>query len=209
MKISALPTFGHWSNCYLVSSGGEAALIDASATLSHVNEALGAAGSELKFILLTHGHYDHTKYVTQIKQSTGAKVCIHRADDEMLSDSDKNCYRLFNTGEQVAEKADVLLEEGDVLALGGEEIKVIHTPGHTKGSVCFLTGSVIFTGDTLFRDSIGRTDFYGGDEDELFRSLRRLASLEGEYELYPGHEGTTTLNIERKFNRYLRYVNEI
>ena len=209
MKIITLPTFGHWSNCYLIASDGEAALIDASATLPHVRDALEATGSELKYILLTHGHYDHTKYVTQIKDGTGAKVCIHRDDNEMLSDSDKNCFTLFNVGEQVAEKADRLLDDGDKLKLGSEAIKVLHTPGHTKGSVCFLTGSVIFTGDTLFRDSVGRTDFYGGDETELYNSLRRLAALDGEYEIYPGHEGTTTLNVERKYNRYMRYINEI
>ena len=209
MKIITLPTYGHWSNCYLIASGGEAALIDASATFSHVKDALAETESTLKYILLTHGHYDHTKYVTQIKEGSGAEVCIHKDDDEMLSDSDKNCFRLFNTGEQIAEKADRLLDDGDELSIGGETVQVLHTPGHTKGSVCYIAGGAIFTGDTLFRDSVGRTDFYGGDEDELISSLRRLAFLDGEYEIYPGHEGTTTLNIERKYNRFLRYINEI
>ena len=88
-------------------------------------------------------------------------------------------------------------------------MEILHTPGHTKGSVCFAAEGALFTGDTLFRNSVGRTDFYGGDEGELFNSLRRIAALAGEYGIYPGHEGTTTLNIERKFNRFLRYSNEI
>jgi glyoxylase-like metal-dependent hydrolase (beta-lactamase superfamily II) len=204
----SLPTFGHWSNSYLIFSGKEAAIVDPSSAPSHVTDALEEYGCELKYILLTHGHYDHTKYVARVKDATGAKVCVHTLDGEMLGDSDKNCYRLFNDGEQIAPDADVLLSDGDVLPLGGESIKVLHTPGHTKGSVCYIVGDAIFTGDTLFRGSVGRTDFYGGDERELIRSLRRIAALEGEYTLYPGHEGATTLNIERKFNRFLRFAVE-
>ena len=208
MKIISLPTFGHWSNSYLIVSGTEAALVDPSAAPSHVTDALAENGCALRYILLTHGHYDHTKYVSQVKEATGAKVCVHSLDDEMLSDSDKNCYKLFNTGEQVAERADILLEDGVELSLGCETIRVMHTPGHTKGSVCYIVGDAIFTGDTLFRGSVGRTDFYGGDDRELMDSLRRLADLDGEYTLYPGHESATTLNIERKFNPYLRYIKE-
>lgn len=184
-------------------------MIDPSSAPSHVTEELEKRGCVLKYILLTHGHYDHTKYVAKIKELTGAKVCIHALDAEMLGDSDKNCYKLFNDGEQIAPAADVLLSDGDVLKVGDASVEVMHTPGHTKGSVCYIVGDVIFTGDTLFRGSVGRTDFYGGDEDTLIDSLRRIASLEGEYSLYPGHEDATTLNIERKFNRYLRYINEI
>ena len=208
MKIISLPTFGHWSNSYLLISGSEAALIDPSSAPSHVTDSIAENGCELKYILLTHGHYDHTKYVAKVKELTGAKVCVHSLDAEMLGDSDKNCYKLFNDGEQIAPAADVLLEDGDELVLGGETVAVMHTPGHTKGSVCYLVGSVIFTGDTLFRGSVGRTDFYGGDERVLMDSLRRIFALDGEYTLYPGHESATTLNIERKFNPYLRYIQE-
>ena len=209
MNIISLPTFGHWSNSYLIVSGDEAALVDPSSAPSHVTDALTENDCKLKYILLTHGHYDHTKYVSKVKEMTGAKVCIHTADAEMLGDSDKNCYKLFNDGEQLAPAADVLLNDGDSLTLGHETVKVLFTPGHTKGSVCYIVGDSIFTGDTLFRGSVGRTDFYGGDEAELIRSLRRLSDLEGEYTLYPGHESATTLNIERKFNRFLRYIYEI
>lgn len=209
MKILTLPTYGHWSNSYLLINGGEAALVDPSCAPSHVAEALAGNGCELRYILLTHGHYDHTKYVAKVKEMTGASVCVHRLDNEMLGDSRKNCYKLFNDGEQLAPSADILLEDGDALPLGDDSLTVIHTPGHTKGSVCYMTGDAIFTGDTLFRGAVGRTDFYGGDERELVSSLRRLAALDGEYALYPGHESTTTLNIERKFNRYLKYANEI
>lgn len=209
MKIVTLPTFGHWSNSYLAISGSEAALVDPSSAPSHVTDALEENGCELKYILLTHGHYDHTKYVTQVKEQTQAKICIHHLDDELLGDSEKNCYTLFNSGEQTAPGADVLLSDGDELPLGSDVIKVMHTPGHTRGSVCYTIGSTMFTGDTLFRGSIGRTDFYGGDDDDMYRTLLRLKMLEGEYEVYPGHEGVTTLNVERKFNRYLRNLNEI
>lgn len=209
MKVITLPTFGHWSNSYLAISDSEAALVDPSASPSHVADALEENGCALKYILLTHGHYDHTRYVTQIAEKTHAEICIHRADDELLGDSEKNCYTLFNSGEQIAPGADILLEDGDELRLGFDTVRVMHTPGHTRGSVCYLIGSSMFSGDTLFRGSVGRTDFYGGDSGELYTSLLRLKMLDGEYEIYPGHEGTTTLNIERKFNRYLRNLNEI
>lgn len=209
MKILTLPTFGHWSNSYLIVSGAEAALVDPACAPSHVTDTLSENRCELKYILLTHGHYDHTKYVAQVKEATGASVCIHSLDDELLGDSEKNCYKLFNTGEQNIPGADVLLDDGDELALGADVIHVVHTPGHTRGSVCYVVGEAMFTGDTLFRGSVGRTDFYGGSSDELFMSLLRLKAMEGEYEIYPGHEGVTTLNVERKFNRYMRNLNEI
>lgn len=209
MKIITLPTFGHWANSYLIVSGSEAAIVDPACTPSHVTDKLTENGCELKYILLTHGHYDHTKYVTQVKEATQARVCIHSLDDELLGDSEKNCYRLFNTGEQSIPGADILLNDGDDLKLGEDVIHVIHTPGHTKGSVCYAVGNAMFTGDTLFRGSVGRTDFYGGSSDELFMSLLRLKAMDGEYEVYPGHEGVTTLNVERKFNRYMRNLNEI
>ena len=204
-----MPTFGHWSNSYLIVSDGDAALVDPSSAPSHVVDSLADNGCTLKYILLTHGHYDHTKYVAKVKETTGAKVCIHTADAEMLGDSEKNCYKLFNDGEQIAPAADLLLHDGDELSVGAETVKIMHTPGHTKGSVCFFVGDSIFTGDTLFRGSVGRTDFYGGNDLALMKSLSRLAALEGEFTLYPGHESATTLNIERKFNRYLRFACEI
>lgn len=209
MKILTLPTFGHWSNSYLIVSGSEAALVDPACTPSHVTDALTDNGCELKYILLTHGHYDHTKYVTQVKAQSQSKVCIHRLDNELLGDSEKNCCLLFNTTEQNAPDADILLSDGDELALGSDTIRVMHTPGHTRGSVCYICGGVMFTGDTLFCGSVGRTDFYGGDGAELCASLARLRELEGEYELYPGHGGVTTLNVERKFNRYMQSLYEI
>ena len=107
MEVRRIPTYGMASNCYVISDGRESAVIDPSAKLEYITAALADAGTKLKYILLTHGHFDHTKSLTKLREATGAEVCVHADDDEMLSDSDKNAYSLFNAGTQDAESADI------------------------------------------------------------------------------------------------------
>ncbi len=206
MEVRRIPTYGMASNCYVISDGRESAVVDPSAKLEYITAALADAGTELKYILLTHGHFDHTKTLTKLREATGAEVCVHADDDEMLSDSDKNAYSLFNVGTQNAESADILLHEGDRLKVGSATVTVIHTPGHSKGSVCYQTGRDLFTGDTLFLDSVGRTDFYGSSSEALSHSLKRLTDLPRDYTVYPGHGESTSLERERQHNPYLKCI---
>ena len=206
MEVRRIPTYGMASNCYVISDGRESAVVDPSAKLEYITAALADAGTELKYILLTHGHFDHTKTLTKLREATGAEVCVHADDDEMLSDSDKNAYSLFNVGTQNAESADILLHDGDRLKVGSATVTVIHTPGHSKGSVCYHTGRDLFTGDTLFLDSVGRTDFYGSSSEALSHSLKRLTDLPGDYTVYPGHGESTSLERERQHNPYLKCI---
>lgn len=153
-------------------------------------------------ILLTHGHFDHILGVCDLKEKYGMKVCIHSDDAQALS-SDKYSLAAF-VGTTVKKCApDVILRDNDVIHAAGREIRVMHTPGHSKGSVCYIIESerVIFSGDTLFCMSVGRTDLYGSSEQELrFSILYKLYALSGDYRVYPGHEEDTSLDFERTHN---------
>jgi len=151
----------------------------------------------VKAILLTHGHFDHVGAVEAVREETGAPVYISRRD---LASRPRDTMRFYTE----AETRD--LKEGDEIKVGALTFKVLETPGHSPGSVCFLCGEALFSGDTLFMGSCGRTDLPGGDMRTLLASLRKLAMLPGDYEVYPGHMGTTTLRLERATNYYMRYA---
>ena len=157
-------------------------------------------------ILLTHGHFDHILAVPEVKAAAGAAVCIHALDAARLSDADGCLFARFygNRPGFVPTIPDKTLSEGDVLDLGCAKLTVLHTPGHTPGSVCFDTGEILFTGDTLFDGSCGRTDFPGGDLDAMRASLRRLAALPGDRRCYAGHESDFTLDEARRYNPMVR-----
>lgn len=201
MEIISLPTVGFTSNCYIVHNGKDAFVVDPSISENKILEALTQNGLELKGILLTHGHFDHIWRAQELRGLTGAPLYVHEFDDEMLIDADKNAYRTFTGNEFTIEKADALLHEGDVLCLGDEKITVLHTPGHTKGSVCYDTGDSLLSGDTIFAEGFGRCDLYGGDMSALKLSIQRLSEIaknENRW-LYSGHGERSTLRqaIER------------
>ncbi len=156
-------------------------------------------------ILLTHGHFDHIGGVRALKDKFGAKVYIHEADAGMLGSNRMSLAVL--TGDLVKPaEADVLLHGGETLKLAGLTLEVIHTPGHTKGGVSFVLKSdrKLFVGDTLFQEGAGRTDFPGGSEKELYHSIAdKLFPLEGDFDVYCGHEEDTTLEHERQFNPFI------
>ncbi len=192
---------GFTTNTYIVTDEetGETAVVDPSLSEEKLIEKL--EGKKVKYILLTHGHFDHIGGVNLVKEKTGAKVIIHREDEEMLCDPDKNY------GTDIAPiYADALVEDGTELMLGNSKIKVLHTPGHTKGGVCYIfpDDRIIFSGDTLFRLTAGRTDLYGGDARTELKSLLKIGDLEGDYAVYPGHDEATTLQFERENNRYMK-----
>lgn len=199
------------TNTYVLESDGEFAVIDPAAESTALKNFLN--GKNVKYVLLTHGHFDHITGVNPLVSETGARVCIHALDSEMLSDGNKSFYTSHFSGIQPEIRADKLLNGNDEIILGGTKIRVMHTPGHTNGSVCYIAQNdrIIFSGDTLFRLSAGRTDLAGispvlAGRNEI-ESLKRLAELPGDFTVYPGHGEETTLQFERENNRYMRSRN--
>lgn len=198
-----MPEKGFCANCWVIESDGEYAIVDPGVMTDELKQIALENGNKIKYILLTHGHFDHVLGVAQLKQLCGAKTVIHPLDKDGLSDPSVSLSIMFGVS-QSPTSADILVDEGDMLTLGSEKISVIHTPGHTSGGVCYIIGDKMFCGDTLFRDSIGRTDLPSGDYDTLMQSVERICAL-GEYELYTGHGDVTTLERERKFNAFINY----
>jgi glyoxylase-like metal-dependent hydrolase (beta-lactamase superfamily II) len=194
------------TNSYLViSQQNNAVLIDAPYDAPYILEELKANSCTLKQIFLTHGHFDHIGAVADLVEATGCDVYIHPLDEKMLRTGDEMLATLFRSKGYKCYNGDVkLFTENDILRLDELEFDILETPGHTPGSVCYICGDVMFSGDTLFSRSIGRTDLEGGNFQQMKKSLSRIAELGGDLTIYPGHMGTTTLNTERKYNPYLR-----
>ena len=188
------------TNCYIVTDETtlDCVVIDPGDESNTILDYLEESHLHCKFIFITHGHYDHTMAVQAVAEETGAIVCIHDKDTHVTRD---NAPFAFDPGE-----AAVRYREGDKFQVGSLEFTVLETPGHSPGGVTLLCGDALFTGDTLFRDSCGRTDLPGGDMRVLMTSLKRLHDLPGDYEVYPGHMDSSTLDYERRFNYYMRYA---
>ena len=204
MEIIALSSTGFASNCYIVHNGCDAFVVDPSISEQNILLTLEKHGLSLKGILLTHGHFDHIWQAQELREKSDAPLYIHELDAEMLTDSRKNAYYTFTGKYFVIKEAEILLHEGDTIPLGDEQIKVLHTPGHTKGSVCFDTGDSLLSGDTIFAEGFGRYDLYGGNLNELKASLSRLSKM-AEREnrwLYAGHGKSSTL---RQATEHLKY----
>lgn len=183
---------------------GDCAFIDVGDYGERLKAFLKNKGIEkLKYILLTHGHFDHIKGVKKLKADFSGEVVIHTLDSDCLYDSSKSLGDFFGLSMPSFE-ADKIVEDGDRLPFGETEFEVIHTPGHTVGSVCYKISDMLFSGDTLFCGSIGRTDFPGGSMLQMTASLKKLAKLEGNYKVYPGHDDLTDLDTERRTNLYMK-----
>ena len=184
---------GSWlSNCYAILSRDSdgvthAAIIDPSTPADNICKFLESHSARLDMIILTHGHFDHIMSLDDLRDRTGAPVYVHEDDAEMLADSQKNAYSLFFPNKFEVKSADETLCDSDVLMLGDKALKVIHLPGHSKGSIGILGDKFLLTGDTLFDKGIGRSDLYSGDVMQLYSSLGRLKELDPELTIYPGH----------------------
>ena len=212
IEIICCPTGPLSTNTYIVYDGSAepeggkrpCAVVD-PASSHRVLDVLDRNGLHCTHILLTHGHFDHIMGVAEIKSREGAEVLIHRDDADAVSGSGSLAYMAGALVKKFT--VDRLLGDGDVFTAAGMTFRVIHTPGHTPGGVCYVLENerVIFCGDTLFRLSVGRTDLSGGSDEQLYESiLYRLFPLHGDYRLLPGHDRETTLDFEREHNPYMK-----
>ena len=199
MKVKLMQVGPIGTNCYLLEDEetGKAAVIDPGEEADRILEQVKADHMDVEYILLTHGHYDHTTAVPQLHRALPqAEIYIHRADANGAGS------QLFPLAGQIPGLK--FYDEGDTLALGDMTIQVLHTPGHSKGSVTLKVGDVLFCGDTLFAGSCGRTDLAGGSYAEIMASLKKLGELPGDCHVCPGHDVTSTLERERRSNPFLR-----
>ena len=206
MRILNLFPGSYGSNCYLLEDNGHAVVVDPSAAASAILRQVEKDGCTLDAILLTHGHFDHIMSIYTLREAVpGLKVCIHKGDAPMLTDGDKNGFRFFFKQDRVWRPADVLLTNGDTIPVGDATLRVIHTPGHSPGSVCYLCESekIMLTGDTLFCDNIGRFDLWGGSYATLRASLESLRAYDETIKIYPGHDCTEYLG--RALDYVLRF----
>lgn len=203
------------TNCYLFIDDvtGDAAIIDPAYPSDEIMREQKSIN--LKYILITHAHIDHIFGAAELKRKTGAKVVAHLLEAERLKKSSENLYDIFHElykAEGIYQQPyepldiDIAVDTGDVIVVGNSVLSVLHTPGHTNGSVCYLTDKEIFCGDVIFAGSYGRVDFKSGNFSEIVDSYKRLCNLDGDYILYPGHQRSTTLNDERNFNPLKSYL---
>lgn len=181
------------------------AVIDPGGSIIDIFNIIKKHELTVEYIILTHGHGDHICRVPEIKEKTNAKIVAYKGEEELLLDRNKNLSGQL-PGPLVEFDSDLSVEEGDIIELGSLKLKIIHTPGHTKGGMCIKVGEHIFTGDTLFAGSIGRTDFYSGDYKQIMKSLRKLAKYDDNAIIYPGHGSTSTIGEEKLMNFYMQQI---
>jgi len=205
LKVLTLKTGYMAANAYIVYTENkpEAVIIDPGDDIELIMDLIKEHELKLEKILLTHGHFDHIGAVKDLKEETGAQVAIHKQEADFLTDPNKNLSYIINR-QIVQDPADIFLEDGDLIRVADMEFKVLHTPGHTEGGVCYKLGKVLFTGDTLFEGSVGRTDLSGGSYEQLMSSIReKLLVLDDDHLVYPGHGRQTTIGRERRENPFL------
>lgn len=202
LKTMVLPPIG--TNCYLLidKATRKAAVIDPAAAGQRILDVLKEADATPVLIINTHGHWDHTGANRFLQEQTQSTLLIHEADAPMLSNAALSSATFFGAGIQTS-TPDRLLHDKDVIELGELRLEVLHTPGHSPGGVCLFTEDLCFSGDTLFKLSMGRTDLPGSDETQMEYSLNKLMRYPDELTVLPGHGPATTIGYERKFNPYI------
>lgn len=208
INVETFPVGHLETNCYIITDEktNRKAIIDPGYKSAELVKRIEEVGKDtFDYILLTHGHFDHIWFTEELRALTGAKVVISQSDAPFLTDGVLNLAATFGFKNFPQISHDVTLNNGDTLMLGETELTFISTPGHTVGSGCYISfaDKVIFSGDTLFKLSMGRTDFVTGNRFELYSSLCKLANLQGDFIVYPGHGEATSLEYERKNNPYV------
>lgn len=193
------------SNTYILSDGNECIVIDCGVDPKRVMDVVERNNLEVKYIILTHGHFDHIYHAKSLRDKTGAKLCVHEDELELYRNPMLNGSRMFGAGKDVETvEPDMLLKDGQRLEAGNLTVEIIHTPGHSPGSICVLSENMLFSGDTLFAMSVGRTDFPGGNARALNESIhKKLFTLDENIEVYPGHGPKTTIGFEKENNPYV------
>ena len=198
LNIKVVPAGIYDANCYILvdEQTKECGIIDAGGDADRIEAAIESMNGKPKYLLLTHGHFDHVGGVEEICSRYNIPFYISKTDEEYMEKDNS----VFGT----LPKASSYLKEGDIIKLGANDIRVIETPGHTKGGLCFLTDKNVFTGDTLFQGSVGRTDFIGGDMNEIISSIKnKLLPLGDDVVVYPGHGPSSSIGFEKIRNPYL------
>ncbi len=205
MKLKTMPLGMLAANSYLLwhDKTKQALIIDCGGEADKVINFLQSHDLTLKYIILTHGHSDHIMGVNDLAAASGAKVIAHSEERDMLADPAKNYSTMFG-GKPTTVKVDQYIEGDQTLNLIGEQFDFYHTPGHSRGSMCIVTGNWLFAGDTLFRGSVGRTDLYGGSMTVLRKSLEKLTKLSHRLTVYSGHGLASTLRDEVRDNPFLK-----
>lgn len=191
------------TNCYLIEGERGAVVIDPGYKREAILDFLKENEDKERLILLTHGHFDHIGGAEYLRLETGVKIGIGALDEPALSDDVLNCAVNFKRVISPF-NADYLYNDGDVISVGDITLKVMHTPGHTVGGVCYLADGVVFTGDTLFKGTIGRDEFPGGDLETLKKSVKRLYTLDEDTVIYAGHGDSSTIGEEKNENPFVR-----
>jgi glyoxylase-like metal-dependent hydrolase (beta-lactamase superfamily II) len=194
------------TNCYVLGDekSKQGVVIDPGGDPEEIEKAIQKEGLNIKYIILTHGHADHIAALTELKKKTNALIYIHAADSDMLVDPTYN-LSIFTGQDLVCPKADKFLDDGDKVKVGGFELEVLHTPGHSPGGISLFTDKMIFTGDALFCGGIGRTDFPGASHTQLLSSIKeKILTKPDDTVVYSGHGPDTTIGEEKRNNPWIR-----
>ncbi|MFW6080334.1 MAG: MBL fold metallo-hydrolase [Desulfosalsimonas sp.] len=206
MILKALAVGPIMANCYILGCERtkSAAVIDPGEEADRILMKLAEENLTLKYIINTHGHFDHVGGNSQLKNASGAKLVIHKADEPMLAELGRAAAS-FGLSAENSPPPDKTVDEGDAISFGDISLKVLHTPGHSPGGISLLTDKMVFVGDTLFAGSIGRTDLPGGDYNTLISSIKaKLLVLDEDTKVYTGHGPATTIGQEKRVNPFLR-----
>lgn len=207
MKVIRLEAGVYGANCYIIyGNNSEGIIIDPGGDYEEIMAKIYKNELDIKYIILTHGHGDHIGAVEKLREILKAKVMIHGLDTEIIENADKNLSNMMGMG-KIEFSPDIELEENMTIEFSDLNAKIIHTPGHTRGSICVKIEEYLFTGDTLFKGSIGRTDLYGGNYDQIIEAIKNKIMELDEYTIIlPGHGDNSVLVEEKMTNPYIKNI---
>jgi len=206
MIIEKIPVGIFETNCYIFGDNlsKEVIIIDPGDEADKIINVIEINNYIVKYIIITHGHFDHILAIKDIKNKYNIKIAIHKNDAEYLSNNNLNLSSTVPNITFEGITPDIIVKDGDILNLGKYKLEIIHTPGHTDGGICIKIDDILFSGDTLFRGSIGRTDFPSGSFDKIEASIKKLYTLKDDTKIYPGHGSFTNIGREKRSNPFVR-----